>query len=472
MNSRYPLDLGRRSVLITSLLGLLGGQRAGASSLPPGQAGASADEVAAAARASASPGRHNVAAAIGQQMDEYVRESSLGELQTQGILTIVRGTADVRVNASHGDWVRFRSIAYEKAYADAQATFLSSQGLRIASQVSDDFYSAGGEEPPPFNAGSEQAPGRLNDLFRKLAGLANAEIDRLLHEANLDPRQYEVAPAPQRTIMLRHAYRRSTVRRALGELSGMVACKTFEGHDGQGNFQIGVVGVVSPRLREFAAEVLRRRGDFTPDPSRAGDPPERIMDNKDDLLRQFGARRIFDPRGYPIIVAFGQWAAASLGAGGSVARANALERAAISQARAMADAQIGFFLSSRAAFDTENVAGETLEEAVSRMPDNSALPEATATSIVDRVRQRYQARSEVTIVGLADLGGVWRHRHPVTGAEIIGVVRIWSPMAEQAARGLQERPAPSPANQPQRAAPPATAPGTESGRSLMRTRDF
>jgi len=444
-----------------------------ASSPSDGRSSGQGDEVSAAARASGAPGTHNVAAAIEQQMTDYIRGSPLQELQTKGTITIVRGIADVRVNASNRDWVRFRSTAYERAYTDAQAKFLESQGLRIAAQASNDYFSAGGEEPPPFNAGAAQAPGQMNDLFRKLAGLANAQIDQLLREASLDPRQYEVAPPPQRAVMLRDSYRRSTVRRALGELSGMIACKTFEGHDGQGNFQIGVVGVISQRLTDFAADVLRRRGDFTPNPANAGESPETILDNKDDLVRQFGARRIFDAEGYPVIIAFGQWASANLGAGGSAARTNALERAAISQARAMADTQLSFFLSSQAAFETDNRAGDIYEAAVSRMPDNSVLPEADGIAIIDRVRERYQATSNVNIVGLADLGGVWRHKHPVTGADIIGVVRIWSPRAEQAARARQERPAPATqVLQPQQAVPPAAPPGTESGRSLMRARDF
>ncbi len=413
----------------------------------------------------------DVTARLDEQMSSYLEESGLARRERAKELSVARGTADVRVNASNPDWVRFRSLAYERAYADAQTNYLTSQGLRVVSSVANELFRAAGEEPPPFDAGPERAAGQLNDLFRKLIGVADARVTQILREANVDPQQYEVAPPPQRYVQLRDAFRRTTTRRVIGELSGMLACKTFEGHDGQGNFVISVIAVVSPRLRDFAQEVRRRRGDLEPNLARAGNP-ETIIANKDDLVRQFGVRQLFDTEGNPVLVGFGQWAAGSLGANAGTAVMASLDRAAVSQARAMADAALGYFLSSNAGYEETGTVGDAVEQAVNRMPNNEVLPDGAATPILlDGLRQKFQARSGVDLVGLTDLGGVWRHKHPITGRYIIGVVRMWSASGERAMRAMRDRRPPAATVAPG-ATPPSGPPGSSSGRTLMRSEDF
>jgi len=460
----------RRNMLAVVATGLLPWWRAlGIGSALAAEDQEGGDVVRAVAQVAAAPSHLDVATGIDQQITAFLRESGLARRERRNELSTSRGVADVRVNASNPDWVRFRTLAYERAYAQAQTAYLTSQGLRIVSQASNDFYKAAGEEPPPYDAGAEQAPGRINDLLRKLVGAADGRVNELLRSMNIDPRQYEVTPPPQRYVMLSDAFRRSTIRRALGELVGMVPCKSFEAHDGQGNFQIGVLAVVSPKMKDFAIEMRRRRGEFEPDPARAGNL-DALTENKDDLVRQFGVRQIFDEDGGPVLVGFGQWAAASLGAGGGNARAAALDRAAVSQARATADAQIGFFLSASAAFETNNEVGDLVESAASRLPDNYIQQEADTAKLLDAVRERLQVRSNSEIVGLKDLE-VWRHKHPVTGREIVGVVRIWTAAAERATRALRDRRPPSPARAPA-VVPGQGQPGSAAGRTLMRTEDF
>ncbi len=412
----------------------------------------------------------DVTARLEAQMSSYLEESGLARRERAKELAVARGSADVPVNASNPDWVRFRSLAYERAYADAQTSYLTSQSLRVVSNVANGLFRAAGEEPPPFDEGPERAEGQLNDLFRKLVGVADARVTQLLREANIDPQRYEVASPPQRYVQLRDAFRRTTTRRAIGELSGMLACKTFEGHNGQGDFVISVIAVVSPRLRDFAQEVRRRRGDLEPNLARAGDP-ETIISNKDDLVRQFGVRQLFDSEGNPVLVGFGQWAAGSFGANAGTAVMASLDRAAVSQARAMADAALGYFLSSNAGYEETSTVGDAVELAVNRMPNNDVLPDGAATpALLDGLRKQFQARSSAELVGLTDLGGVWRHKHPVTGRDIVGVVRMWSASGERATRALRERrPA---ATAAPGTTPPNGAPGNSSGRTLMRSEDF
>jgi hypothetical protein len=122
----------------------------------------------------------------------------------------------------------------------------------------------------------------------------------------MDPKEYNEAPPAQRYIQMQNSLKRKTVRTASGEPVGLLPVQTFEGHDRQDNYAIGVVAVVSPAMKYLARQVLTTHGEIAPvapDPSRAMDVPQPFSE-KTQLIRDFGVRRLFDSDGLPIVVSF------------------------------------------------------------------------------------------------------------------------------------------------------------------------
>jgi hypothetical protein len=442
----------RRAALVLPALWL--------NALPRPAAAQSNDAVQAASDAVLA--RTEAVSNINQQIENYKQESGLAARRD---LILVSDVADVRVSGSHPDWVRYRTLAYDRALMGAQTEYIKQQGQHIASETVASLFKAANQDPPPFDPGAAGAPGQLNDILRKVAGFVGGKLDEKLRELNIDPKESERAAPPQRHVQLREAFNKSTVSRSFGELVGMMPVKTFEGHDGAGNYRIGVVAVASPAMKELAQQVLRARGQFPADPARAGNPRD-VLRDKDDLARQFGVRRLFDEEGSPVILSFGQWGIAP---GSSGAAAEAMYRVALQQAKSLADAQIAEFLAASADFEGKTEVGELMEQAVNRMPDGYVGQEATVTQLLDGRNQVARRRSQAQVTGLRDLG-TWTHRHPETKQLIIGAVRIWSATHERTVRAIRD----------QRAAPAATGPapradgpaGVQAGRSLMRAEDF
>ena len=94
-------------------------------------------------------------------------------------------------------------------------------------------------------------------------------------------------------------------------------------------------------MQDFAEQVIKARGEFTPDPARAQDLTERYKDPS-QLLQDFGVRRMFDKQGLPVIVSFAQWGSGYRGKDPDFAAR--YEEAAETQAEALADGQIADFL--------------------------------------------------------------------------------------------------------------------------------
>jgi hypothetical protein len=175
--------------------------------------------------------------------------------------------------------------------------------------------------------------------------------------------------------------------------------QTFEGHDGKGNHQIGLVAVVSPKMKTFAQSVLRLRGNFPADNAKAQDLGALVKD-KQALLQDFGIRWIYDQNGLPVLVSFYQW---GLDASGNDPVLGAQMRdIAVKKAIELADAQIAQFLAASATLTTKSETGERYEKAVERAIDG----------YVSQLAELYECASEEWFEWLKD------YEHLVKSSEL------------------------------------------------------
>jgi hypothetical protein len=415
----------------------------------------------------AAPGRNpNPSKSVQENMDDYVMASGLLARQERHELQVQTGVASVDVPSTSPDWINQRSLAYEEALLSAETEYVMEQGTRIAADAITQLYQAGKQDPPPYD--KNQTPGQSAELVRKILALGNAQVDAELQKMGVDPKQYADEPEPQRYTQLSKSLIDKSFEHAFADIAGLTPVQTFEGTDGKGNDEIGVVTVVSSKMKRFAQEVQRAHGEFTPDPSKAQELDKAIGDQA-ALLHTFGVRRMFDENGLPVIVSFAQWAPAGSG-DEDPAVGGAYRQAAFSQAVSRADAQIANFLAGSADFKDNSETGKKLEKIAERMLDGYIKQNAATKDVINGMMQEMRTHADLSITGLTT-AKKWSTKYPENGHPIVGVVRVWSAGGEKAIRELRDgRPGASPAATS--ATPPNGKPGVTSGPELMKPDDF
>jgi hypothetical protein len=430
---------------------------------PAGPASGS-DVVRAVAQATLETDDVDVSQNIRDEIDTYLDKSGLRARQLRHELEILTATSAVQVPSTSRDWVKQRSAAYADALLQAEADYVKQQGLRITDEIGARVFKATGQEPPQYDAGA--APGQDAELVRKIVAVANGKLDGELRDLGIDPKAYSEAPQPQRYVQMQNALKRQTARQALGELVGLVPVQTFEGHDGKGNYTIGVVAVVSPAMKELARELLTAHGDFEPDPSRAQDL-RRLYSDRTQLIRDFGVRRMWDSAGLPVLVSFAQ--EASDYSGSDPAVAEQYRRIAMEEAEAEADGQIAQFLKGSMMVASQSETGREIEKAAERLPDGYVQDDAATKTATDGLLTTLRSRAQVQVTGIQTLH-TWSEKHPDNGQKIIGVIRIWSAAGEKATRELRDQRGPATPAAP--AGEPHGTPSVTQGRDLMNASDF
>jgi hypothetical protein len=429
---------------------------------------AGGDVVRAVAQASVEVEPVDVTQNINDQMDAYLLKSGLRARQLKHELTILQGTSNVLVLSTNLDWVMHRSLAYDDALLQAEGNYIKQQGLTITDETIGKLYNAAGQEPPPYDTG--RTPGQQGELIRKILAVGNGKLDEELRNLGIDPKDYNEAPPPQRYIQMQKSLGRKTVRTASGELVGLLPVQTFEGHDGQGNYAIGVVAVVSPAMKELALQVLTAHGEIAPvapDPARAMDVTQ-LFSDKTQLIRDFGVRRLFDSKGLPMIVSFGQWASSYSGTDKAVAEV--ARRVAREQAESRADGQIAQFLGGSMKVDVASDTGAKLDKTADRLSDGYKQDNIATTSVANEINEILHNRAHEKVTGVETLSS-WSQKHPETGQQIIGVIRIWSAAGEKATRATRDKrgPVATAVAVPDH---PNGAPAVAKGRDLMQASDF
>ncbi len=422
----------------------------------------SSDQVRDVANSSVSQAPVDPAALIDDQMQQFIDEQHFGERERRGELFILRGKAPVQVPVTNPDWVRYRTITYNNALIEAQADFVAEQNTRNMTRTVLDFYKSADEQPPPFE--DRKMPGKAADLLRKLVGVAGGKLDKELKDMGVDPREYESAPEAQKTALLTNHLKTTSMQHSLGDTLGLCSVKTFEGHDGTGNYTIGVVAIASSMMRDFVQQILTARGEFPADPARAQDL-SRLYADKTGLINDFGVRRLFDENGLPVIVSFGQWASSYRGTDAGIAAT--YREAARRQAELIADGQISDFLKGSLTYDRSGTVGQEVDRIASSLPDSSSIDDTKRA--LDEMKRTMIRTSTINITGLRTLTS-WSGQHPATQTPIIGVIRIWSAAGESQMRAMMST-KPKGASAVATHTPPGM-PGVTESRQLMDAKDF
>ncbi len=403
----------------------------------------------------------DVSAQIEQQMQDWLASSSFAARNGKDLIVVMK-TAPVQLPSSNPDWIKARTIAVADAYVRAQSDYIAAQTQTIGTETVRQFTK--GPDVPPEYREVPRSAGAAAGIIRKILGVANGRLDQELRDLGIDPQTYATAPEAQQTELLRNRLKQTVTRRAFGAVAGMAPVMTFEGSNGAGDYEVGVLAVASNQMADFARQVLSARGQFAPDAAKAADVA-RFYANPAELVHQFGVRRCFDQQGLPVILSFSQWGSSYRG--NDPAMAANYRDAARSQAIAQADGQIADFLKGSASFEASDTTGQEIARVASVLPDSTS--EQITKEVSDTVREAFKRIASVQISGVRSLY-TWTGRHPASATPILGVIRMWSAASEQTMRALSGAAAPRPSGQaPAGTTPPA---GVTQSKQLMDASDF
>lgn len=407
---------------------------------------------------------YNVQENLLEAMEEFIATNDLRG--RQGTMVDI-GTADVPVPVTHPDWVNARVQTFNQAAIQAQVSAIRTLNSSIQNDTISRFFQAAELEPPALQANPLDRADVSADLARRILGVARGRLDAELRELGINPEEFNRQPEPVQHLQFQQAIRSRSVIRASASLSAYQPAATFEGHNGQGRYAIGVVLVGSQRLRDVAAQIVARRP-FEPDLARAGNPDELLRDPR-LLIDDFGVRLLYDQQGLPVILSFGQAGAANVG---NDALSQQLARdGAMRQAITLADVQIAAFIRASGAYAEDSEVGQIAERMARRMPDNFVSQQDAVVSFLNGRNDTMQRRTDVQNLAGITTRRNWAQRHPVANQMIYGVVRSWSAAAEANARVIRDGRPPA-VSAPPAAAAPAENGAVRTGRNMMNNRDF
>ena len=365
-----------------------------------------------------------------------------------------KGQAVVDADVASPQFVKSRSMAYERAYLNAVAQFMiDCYGHETTSRVAE-FYgdnSSDAEESPVAKAKS---------LTEKVGLLAEARLDKALAEEGVPSEKYATAGIVEKRTLLRDAIAVETANKAIHQSSGCIPVKTFEARGDDGRYYIGVV-VRYDRTSKTLAECFRRK--VRPAMVREGGLTVReALPPEDEMVNTFGVRLYFDETGTPALLSFGQFGSSYTGK--SERMAERAEEQARRQARMLADSGLTAFINSFVDAAESSTVSEDITDSRIFTDDGNVTPEE-ASKMLDIYRKSIKQTGTDTMKGRSTVFDEIV-THP-NGHKVAVVVRRWGFDTLDAVSAID---APPPASEAKPAAPAAAKEG--SGLRKGKTYDF
>ena len=323
-----------------------------------------------------------------------------------------KGQSAVDADIASPQFVKSRSMAYERAYLDAVARFMiDCYGRETTSRVAE-FY---GNQ----SSDAEEAPvAKAKGLFAKIGMLAEAKVDKALAEEGVPEEKYAKASIVEKRTLLRDAIAIETANKALHQSSGCIPVKTFEARGDDGRYYIGVV-VRYDRTSKTLAECFRRK--VRPALAREGGlTVKQVLPPENEIVNNFGVRLYFDETGTPALLSFGQFGSSYTGK--SARMAERAEEQAMRQARMLADSGLTAFINSFVDASESSTVSEEITDSRIFTDDGNATPEE-ASRVLDIYRKNTKQTGTDTMKGRSTVfEDVVTHPN---GHKIAVVVRRW-----------------------------------------------
>jgi len=362
---------------------------------------------------------------IEDEIDAYISQKKKeSKKNTNSKKIFISSLMPVALKPTNPDFVKSLSLAYDKAFFDAQQQFVMDVFGRIISQKEKTLFANNSTDRKKFESDkiSNQGIGaKLGRLFDKTLSLAEKSLDNALIKLGVNPSEIESATKKEKQTLMKDALISVTMEQASGKVSGFVPIKTFVGKDKDGQYYVGVVGMRSDKTSAVARAIASKR-----EPKIYGNGKaieDLIPKEKNRLLSEMGVRLVFDDSGRPALISFAQWGFNANGLS-SYMRTQAKNNAK-KMAESIADAMVSDFVNGSMVVSSDKERGEIIEQTIQREDGRDGMAvEETITKIVDKINEAAKLKSKMDKAGFSTVKR-WsiKNEH---GLYVVGVIRKWT----------------------------------------------
>ncbi len=395
---------------------------------------------------------------VAKDIDKYCQEMgiTIGAVTSKDAIYL-KGVERVAVPAMNPNFVRSRTMAYEKAYQKAIASYVMDKFGQEAVEQYNTYFSD--QSSNRLQPGTADAKSTLERIAEKTQQLTEAQLDAGLRKMGIAPE----GDAAQKKKLAENSLIKNSVREAVGASAGLLPVQTFEGWDEAGKYAVGVV-IRSGAETEVIADCLRTKARPMLVRPEAGLTVAEAMPSDEELVSQFGVRLFFDKNGVPALLSFAQWGSAYTGTDEDMAE-DALDHAMV-QAEALANEQLTVFINSTISVKESSDKGEV--KASDALFDVNGVPtEQKTMEFIDRAMKSSVIRGTDTMIGRSTVAKKVIV-HPANGHKLAVCVRMWSFGQYDAMKRIIEKPKPAPVV----VQPSATVPQGTQGKRRGRSYDF
>jgi len=327
----------------------------------------------------------------------------------------------VKVDQTNSQWPKWRIVAYKDAFRQIQQDFLEAEYGKIAGDTLNNYFKDDSDNKLDFpDAEDRQANAKLAEIWDKVVALTGAKLDKALEELGIDPSEFKAKPIEQRKTIFRDNFIESSVKKAAGQLNGLITTKTFEGIDSKGNYSVGVIAMYYGKLKQLADDIVKKRNPMLTNTN--GKPVSSYIPTQEKKLAEtFGPRIVFNEKGEPAIISYGQWSYSYKGES-ERKRARGYDHA-LKKAKTESQKQIAQFLYSAASYKEMEETNAQEEENVILSGEGN-LRNEEVISMIDKIQSSMKVDFKAELRGMK-VGKEWSYQHP-NGHEIVGVVTVWS----------------------------------------------
>jgi hypothetical protein len=342
------------------------------------------------------------------------------------------GVSTVLVSDEHPKWAYYRVQAYEQALENAKSKYLQFLGQTAQTNKIFTLESNLGVDPAAALQVAEASEARFLRVVNKIGAVVEGSIDKSLVELGIDPEEFYKAPKKNRVVLFKNAFMKDTLKKSYGSIRGLMPVMTVEGEGEDGTYSVGVIVVRTPGSVAFANTIIQSRGQVACTSPKPGDFIKERVKNA-YLPLQHGVREVVDDYGCPAIISFGQWSYKKKPANASLN--SQYKSIAYKQARINADNNIIEFTSGQVNTEETSVIDSIFED-FEEADSSGFISEDQFISLNEKYLAVVKTSAKTKIVGMKDLYR-WETKHPHNGTDLLGIVRIWSPVAEKSARGVK-----------------------------------
>ncbi len=393
---------------------------------------------------------------VAKDMAAYCKEMGI----TIGAVTktdaiYLKGVERVTERSASPNFVRSRTMAYEKAYQKAVASYVMDKfGVETVDQFNTYFADQSSNRLSP----SKDCKTTLERIEEKTAQLTEAKLDEGLRAMGVAP----TGTLTEKRKLAEDSIVKSSIRKAVGSSAGLLPVQTFEGWNEGGQYAVGVV-IRGGAETETIAECLRYKMRPALVRPEAGCTVEEAMPTDDELVSQFGIRLFFDKNGVPALLSFAQWGSAYTGTDEDAAE-DAMDHALI-QAEALANEQLTVFINSTISVKESSDKGES--KSTTALFDANGVPtEQKTVEFIDKAMKSSAIHGSDTMIGRSTITKKVI-THPSSGQKLAVCVRMWSFGQYDAMKRIIEKPKPQ-----VQTPPPATQQEGTRGKRRGRSYDF